>query len=133
MHAVLEYTTGQNKIGEGEKPWQVEQAQQEVERTKQEAFKAAEQARGIAEAKKINAEGIAQARLIEADAEAKANKIIAESLTQELLELEQIKVQGKFNEALSTNKDAKIFLTPGGSTPNIWVDMKETQKVSSAK
>ena len=22
------------------------------------------------------------------------------------------------------NKDAKIFLTPGGSTPNIWVDMK---------
>ena len=32
LHAVLEYTTGQNKIGEGEKPWQVEQAQHKLDR-----------------------------------------------------------------------------------------------------
>ena len=29
------------------------------------------------------------------------------------------------------NKDAKIFLTPGGSTPNIWVDMKDAKQRTS--
>lgn len=110
---------------------QVEQAQQEVERAKQDAFKRAETARGAAEAVKIEAEGKAQAITIEAKANAQANKIIAESLTTKLLELEQMKVQGKFNDALRENKDAKIFLTPGGSTPNIWVDMKDPQKRTS--
>lgn len=110
---------------------EVEKAQQEVERAKQIAFKAQEEARGLAEAKKIRAEGEATARLIEAQAEAKANIVISESLTKQLLELEQIKIQGKFNEALSVNKDAKIFLTPGGSTPNIWVDTKNPQKMST--
>ena len=42
--------------------------------------------------------------------------------------MQQIEVQGKFNEALKTNKDAKIFLTPGGSTPNIWVDTKSKSR-----
>ncbi len=37
-------------------------------------------------------------------------------------------MQGKFNEALRVNRDAKIFLTPGGSTPNIWVDTKSVKK-----
>ena len=107
---------------------QVEQAQQEVERAKQDAFKRAEEARGHAEAVKIAAKGKAEAITIEADAKAKANKVISASLTTKLLELEQIKVQGKFNDALRVNKDAKIFLTPGGSTPNIWVDTKDAQK-----
>jgi regulator of protease activity HflC (stomatin/prohibitin superfamily) len=111
---------------------EVEKAQQEVERAKQVAFKKAETARGEAEAKKIRAEGIASATLIEAQATAKANKLIAESLTENLLSLEQVKVQGKFNEALQENKDAKIFLTPGGSTPNIWVDMKEGKQTRSS-
>jgi len=113
---------------------QVEQAQQEVERAKQEAFKRAAEAQGRAEAVKIEAEGRATAVKIEAQAQAQANREIAESLTPNLLTLKQIEVQGKFNEALQVNNDAKIFLTPGGSTPNIWVDTKDAQKrVSTAK
>ena len=111
---------------------EVERAQQEVERAKQEAFKRAAEAKGLAQKARIEAQGKADAVTIEAQAKAKANLLISKSLTKQLLQLEQIKVQGKFNEALQTNKDAKIFLTPGGSTPNIWVDMKNPQKRSSA-
>ena len=107
---------------------QVQQAEQEVQKAKQDAQKRAAEAEGKAQAVRIAAKGKAEAITIEADARAKANKIIAQSLTTRLLQLEQIKVQGKFNEALSTNKDAKIFLTPGGATPNIWVDTKDAQK-----
>jgi len=110
---------------------EVEKAQQEVERAKQEAFKRAAEAQGRAEAVKIEAQGKATAIKIEADAQASANKIIAQSLTKELLQLEQIQIQGRFNDALKENKDAKIFLTPGGSTPNIWVDMKNPQRQSA--
>jgi regulator of protease activity HflC (stomatin/prohibitin superfamily) len=101
---------------------EVEKAQQDVERAKQEAFK-----------KETEAQGTANAVTIEAIAQAKANHLVAQSLTPGLLKLEQIKVQGKFNEALKENKDAKIFLTPGGSTPNIWLDTKsgDNQKISS--
>jgi len=112
---------------------QVEQAQQEVERAKQEAFKREETERGKANAIKIAAEGKAKAIEIEAKAQARANKVISASLTTKLIQLEQIKVQGQFNEALRENKDAKIFLTPGGSTPNIWVDMKDKQKRTTAQ
>ena len=112
---------------------EVEKAQQEVERAKQVAFKAQETARGLAEAKKIEAAGVAEAKKIEADGISKANILISRSLTKNLLLLEQMKVQGKFNEALTVNKDAKIFLTPGGSTPNIWVDMKNPQKRTTAQ
>lgn len=110
---------------------EVEKAQQEVQRAKQDALKRAAEAQGQAEAVKIAAEGKAIAIEIEAKAQAQANKIIAESLTPKLLQLEQIQVQGKFNEALRENKDAKIFLTPGGSTPNIWVDTKDPQRQSA--
>ena len=112
---------------------EVERVQQEVQKTKQEAIKRAEKERGEAEAIKIKAEGAARAITINAEAQAAANILVAKSLTKQLLQLEQMKVQGKFNEALSTNKDAKIFLTPGGSTPNIWVDMKEPQKRTTAQ
>ncbi len=110
---------------------QVQRAQQEVERAKQEAFKRAEEARGVAEKARIEAQGKADAVTIEAEANAKANLLISKSLTTKLLQLEQMKVQNKFNEALRENKDAKIFLTPGGSTPNIWVDMKNPQQKTS--
>jgi regulator of protease activity HflC (stomatin/prohibitin superfamily) len=111
---------------------EVQKAQQQVQRAKQDALKRAAEAEGIAQKKRIEAQGIADAITIEAKAKAKANLIIAKSLTTKLLQLEQIKTQGKFNDALRVNKDAKIFLTPGGSTPNIWVDTKNLQKRTTA-
>ena len=99
-------------------------AEQEKEKAKQQAQKAAEVARGVAEKNRIEAQGEADKIRIEAEEQAKANLLISRSLTPELLQLEQIKIQGKFNEALRVNKDAKIFLTPGGAVPNIWVDTK---------
>jgi len=99
-------------------------AEQEKEKAKQHAQKAAEIARGMAEKNRIEAQGEADKIRIEAQEQAKANLLISSSLTPELLQLEQIKTQGKFNDALKVNKDAQIFLTPGGAVPNIWVDAK---------
>lgn len=104
---------------------EAERVRYEVQRAKQEAEKRAALASGEAEARRIEAQGRADAVTIEAQAQAEANKVIAQSLTPNLLQMQQIEVQGKFNEALRENKDAKIFLTPGGSTPNIWVDTKD--------
>jgi regulator of protease activity HflC (stomatin/prohibitin superfamily) len=112
---------------------EVQRAEQQVQKAKQDALKRAAQAQGNADARRIEAEGVAQAITIEADANAKANHLIAKSLTSKLLTLEQLKVQAKFNEALQVNKDAKIFLTPGGSTPNIWVDTKDAKQRTTAK
>jgi len=100
----------------------------EVLRAKQEAEKKAALAEGEANKLRIEAQGSADAIAIESKAQAKANIIISKSLTNNLLKLEHIRIQGKFNDALRENKDAKIFLTPGGSTPNIWVDNKEYKK-----
>ncbi|MEA3289132.1 MAG: SPFH domain-containing protein [Campylobacterota bacterium] len=102
-----------------------ERVKYEVLRAKQEAQKKAALAQGEADKNRIEAQGRADAVTIEADAQAKANKLVAQSLTPKLLQMQQIEVQGKFNDALRENKDAKIFLTPGGSTPNIWVDTKD--------
>ncbi|PKN15247.1 MAG: hypothetical protein CVU67_01615 [Deltaproteobacteria bacterium HGW-Deltaproteobacteria-24] len=110
---------------------EAERVRYEVQRAKQEAEKRAAQATGEAEAKRIEAQGRADAVTIEAKAQAAANKAIAQSLTQSLLQMQQIEVQGRFNDALRENKDAKIFLTPGGSTPNIWVDTKDKSRDSS--
>lgn len=111
---------------------EVQKAEQDVQRAKQEALKRAAEAEGIAQKKRIEAQGIADSVTIQADAKAKANILISKSLTTKLLQLEQMKVQGKFNEALQVNKDAKIFLTPGGSTPNIWVDTKNVKQRTTA-
>jgi len=99
-------------------------AEQQKEKAKQQAQKNAEIAKGEAERNRIVAQGQADKIRIEAEEQSKANKLISESLTPELLQLEQIKTQAKFNEALKVNKDAQIFLTPGGAVPNIWVDAK---------
>ncbi|WP_456470421.1 SPFH domain-containing protein [Caminibacter sp.] len=112
---------------------EAERAKYEVLRAKQEAEKKAAIARGIAEAKKIEAKGKAEARLIEAKAEAMANKEISHSLDKKLLQLKQIEVQGKFNEALKNNPNAKIFLTPGGVVPNLWMNVNDEKKVISTK
>ena len=112
---------------------EVQKAEQDVQRVKQEALKRAAEAEGIAQKKRIEAQGIADSVTIQADAKAKANILISKSLTTKLLQLEQMKVQGKFNDALRENKDAKIFLTPGGSTPNIWVDTKDVRKRTIAQ
>ncbi len=109
-------------------------AEQQKDRAKREAERKAEIARGEAEKRRIEAQGQADQIRIEAGAQAKANKIIADSLTTDLLQLEQIKTQAKFNDALRVNKDAQIFLTPGGAVPNIWVDAKnKEQKTISAQ
>lgn len=103
-------------------------AEQKKEKAKQEAQTRAEVARGEAERNRIEAQGEADKIRIEAEEQAKANTLISSSLTTELLQLEQIKTQGKFNDALKVNKDAQIFLTPGGAVPNIWVDAKGKQQ-----
>jgi len=109
-------------------------AEQQKEKAKQEAQRKAEIARGEAEKKRIEAKGQADKIRIVAQEQAKANKLISNSLTTELLQLEQIKTQAKFNEALKVNKDAQIFLTPGGAVPNIWVDAKgKEQKAIAAQ
>lgn len=108
-------------------------AEQEKEKAKQQAQKAAEVARGEAERNRIEAQGEADKIRIEAEEQAKANSLISRSLTPQLLQLEQIKTQAKFNEALKVNKDAQIFLTPGGAVPNIWIDAKSKEKTLSTQ
>jgi regulator of protease activity HflC (stomatin/prohibitin superfamily) len=103
-------------------------AEQEKEKAKQHAQKAAEIARGVAEKNRIEAQGEADKIRIEAQEQAKANRLISDSLTPALIQLEQIKTQAMFNDALRVNKDAQIFLTPGGAVPNIWVDAKGRQE-----
>jgi len=110
---------------------EVERTRYEVERANQEALKKAALAEGTAQARIIESRGEADAIKIEANANAYANMEIAKSINKQLLELRQIEVQGKFNEALRENKDAKLFLTPGGAVPNIWVDSKDAQKTTS--
>ncbi|TLD82600.1 SPFH domain-containing protein [Helicobacter trogontum] len=107
-------------------PPMVKERIEQVQAAKQEADRAKQEANALRE----RAQGRADAAIIEAKGQAQANKLLSESLSQRLLELRQIDVQGKFNEALKENKDAQIFLTPGGSVPNIWVDSKSKQRTT---
>jgi len=112
---------------------QVQMAKQKKQRAEIDAKKRAAEAQGIAEKNRIEAQGKADKIRIEAQEQAKANKLISDSLTPALLQLEQIKTQAMFNDALRVNKDAQIFLTPGGAVPNIWVDAKgKEQRAISA-
>jgi len=108
-------------------------AEQQKEKAKQQAQKAAEVAKGVAQRNRIEAQGEADKIRIEAQEQAKANRLISDSLTKELIELEQIKTQAKFNEALKVNTNAQIFLTPGGAVPNIWVDTKSKAKEAAIR
>lgn len=111
---------------------EAERKRYEVEQAKMEAEKAVTLAKGEADVNRTKAQGNADSVSIQARAQSQANKLIADSLTNRLLELRQIETQGKFNEALRDNKDAQIFLTPGGAVPNIWVDSKNKQKSAVA-
>jgi regulator of protease activity HflC (stomatin/prohibitin superfamily) len=101
---------------------EAERTKYEVERAKQEAQKAAEVAKGNSEA-----------RIIEARGQAQANDLIGRSLTTNLVKMKQIEAQAKFNDALRENKDAKVFLTPSGAMPSIWMDMKDAKQGTVAK
>lgn len=108
-------------------PKEVKDKIEQVQVAKQEAEKAKEEAKALRE----RSQGRADAVIIEAKGQARANQLVSESLSSRLLELRQIETQGKFNDALKENKDAQIFLTPGGAVPNIWVDSKSTKQNSS--
>jgi regulator of protease activity HflC (stomatin/prohibitin superfamily) len=101
---------------------EAERTKYEVERAKQEAQKAEETARGVA-----------QAKIIEAEGQAKANDLVGRSLTSNLIKIKQIEAQAKFNDALKENKDAKIFLTPGGAMPSVWMDVRGDDKEKPQK
>ncbi len=107
----------------------VQIANQEAERTKYEVERARQEAQKAAEVAKGNSE----ARIIEAKGQAQANDLIGRSLTSNLVKMKQIEAQAKFNEALKENKDAKIFLTPNGAMPSIWMDMKDSKQSAATK
>ncbi len=111
---------------------QVQMAKQQKQKAEIDAKRRAAEAEGIAAKNRIEAQGEADKIRIKAESQAKANKLISDSLTPALIQLEQIKTQAKFNEALRVNKDAQIFLTPGGAVPNIWVDAKSKAKQVTA-
>lgn len=110
---------------------EAERKRYEVEQARQEAEKSVTLAKGEADVNRTKAQGAADAITIEAKAQGNANRIISDSLSNRLLDLRRIETQGKFNEALRENRDAQIFLTPGGAVPNIWIDSKNTKKNSS--
>ena len=110
---------------------EAERKKYEVEQAKMEAEKAVTLAKGEADVNRTKAQGAADAISIEAKAQSQANRLISDSLSNRLLDLRQIETQGKFNDALRENRDAQIFLTPGGAVPNIWVDSKNPRQNSA--
>ncbi|MBE0682780.1 MAG: prohibitin family protein [Anaerolineales bacterium] len=69
---------------------QAQQAKFVVESKKQEAEQARQIAQGQADAAVIAAQGAAEARLIEANAEAEANRLLAQSITPELVQYQYV-------------------------------------------
>lgn len=112
-------------------PPKVREQIEEVQNARQKAQRRQQEEEGEARANRIKAQGVADAKLIEARAVAESNKLVGQSLNNQLIQLRQIETQGKFNEALKENKDAQIFLLPGGAVPNIWVDSKNPKQNSA--
>ena len=89
---------------------QAQQAEQEVRKTQAVAAQTVATAKGKAEAAQAEAVGEAQAITLRAEAQAKANKILAESITPQLVEYEKVR---KWSGALPTYT--------GGAVPMIQV------------
>lgn len=70
---------------------QAQRSEQEVKKKQAEAAQAVAVAKGQADAMKAQAEGEAQAITLRAEAQAKANKILAESVTPQLVEYEKMR------------------------------------------
>lgn len=111
-------------------PPKVREQIEEVQNARQKAQRRQQEEEGEARANRIKAQGVADAKMIEAKAIAESNKMVGQSLSNQLIQLRQVEMQGKFNEALKENKDAQIFLLPGGAVPNIWVDSKNPKQNS---
>jgi len=96
---------------------QAQQAQLIVEQKRQEAEQARQVAQGQADAAVIAAKGAAEARLIEANAEAEANRLLAESLTDELIKYQYILKLAPGVETIFVPSGQQFILPLPGSTP----------------
>jgi len=111
---------------------EVQIAKQEAEKMKyvEEKVKREQEVRKIqAETKKIQmvieAQGKAKAKLTEARAIAEANRLIAQSITPEILKWKELEVQKIMAESLKTNPKATIFINlPQGNT-HLWLNKQK--------
>ncbi|HRJ57925.1 MAG TPA: prohibitin family protein [Anaerolineales bacterium] len=97
---------------------QAQQAAFVVEQKKQEAEQARQIAQGQADAAVIAAQGAAEARLIQARAEAEANRLLAESLTPELIQYQYILNLAPGVETIFIPSDQQFILPLPGSSNN---------------
>lgn len=97
---------------------QAEQAKFVVESKKQEAEQARQIAQGQADAAVIAASGAAEARLIQAQAEAEANRLLAASLTPELIQYQYILNLAPGVQTIFVPSDQQFILPlPNTTTP----------------
>lgn len=94
---------------------QAQQAAFVVEQKKQEAEQAREIARGQADAQVIAAKGEAEALLIQAEAQAEANRIIAASLTPELIQYKYVTTLAPNVQTIFIPSDQQFILPLPGS------------------
>lgn len=97
---------------------QAEQARFVVESKKQEAEQARQIAQGQADAAVIASQGAAEARLIQAQAEAEANRLLAASLTPELIQYQYILNLAPGVQTIFVPSDQQFILPlPNTTTP----------------
>lgn len=97
---------------------QAQQAAFVVEQKRQEAEQARQVAQGQADAAVIAAEGAAQARLIQAQADAEANRLLAESLTPELVQYQYILSLSPNVQTIFIPSDQQFILPLPDTTTN---------------